>query len=166
MARETLNLDIFVPALVVFVSNKLSRGASTTYRRLFGIGVTEWRIISLLAIEPNISAQRVCHVIGLNKALVSRAVAALETGRYVKSESDASDHRKRCLALTARGFAVHDRILKVALEREKILLAGFTPEEVTKLVEFLRRMHRKVDDVNAYRPSAEPKKRMLAKTEK
>ena len=75
-ARQVLDLDRYVPALITFIANKLSRGATVVYQKRFGVNVTEWRILSLLAIEPEISAARICHVIGFDKGPVSRTLAA------------------------------------------------------------------------------------------
>jgi hypothetical protein len=62
-AEQVLDLDRYVPALITFIANKLSRSATVVYQKRFGVNVTEWRILSLLAIEPEISAARICHVI-------------------------------------------------------------------------------------------------------
>ena len=58
-----LDLDRYVPALVTFIDNKLSNGATAVYQRNFGINVTEWRIMTQLALEPGIPASRICQVI-------------------------------------------------------------------------------------------------------
>ena len=74
-AEQVLDLDRYVPALITFIANKLSRSATVVYQKRFGVNVTEWRILSLLAIEPEISAARICHVIGFDKGPVSRTLA-------------------------------------------------------------------------------------------
>src|ERR1700750_2357584 len=77
-AGPTLDLDRYVPAFITFIANKLSNSATAFYQRQFGVIVTEWRIMSLLAIEPVIPASRICHVIGFDKAPVSRTLASLD----------------------------------------------------------------------------------------
>lgn len=67
-ALVVLDLERYVLALLVFLANKLTSGASTLLRRHFGVGTTEWRIMALLAIEPWITANRICKVIGFDKA--------------------------------------------------------------------------------------------------
>lgn len=54
--KSTLELNRYLPALINFFSNKMSNGASQLYAHLFNMGVTDWRIISLLAVESNIPA--------------------------------------------------------------------------------------------------------------
>ena len=159
MTGTRLNLDRYVPGLLTFVSNKLSRGASAVYRNLFGIGITEWRILSLLALEPGIPAQRICHVIGFDKALVSRTIKTLQKDRYVVVRSDVSDSRRQTITLTPAGLELHDRVIKVSLEREKLLLLDFSEKEIDILLKLLHRMHSRVDTVNSYRPKGQkPKK--------
>ena len=77
-AEQVLDLDRYVPALITFIANKLSRSATVVYQKRFGVNVTEWRIMSLLAIEPAISAARICSVIGFDKGPVSRTLAVME----------------------------------------------------------------------------------------
>src|SRR6516225_12095007 len=74
----TLDLNRYVPAFITFIANKLSNSATALYQREFGVNVTEWRIMSLLAIEPGIPASRICHVIGFDKGPVSRTLAAMQ----------------------------------------------------------------------------------------
>jgi len=91
-AEQVLDLDRYVPALITFIANKLSRSATVVYQKRFGVNVTEWRILSLLAIEPEISAARICHVIGFDKGPVSRTLAAMEKRGLVAIKSGEVDY--------------------------------------------------------------------------
>lgn len=160
MVRTVLDLDNYVPALITFVSNKLSAGASNTYRKLFDVGITEWRIIALLAIEPSIPANRICQVIGFDKALVSRSVQLMADRGIVSIVPDDTDARRKTIALTKAGNDLHDRIIQVALEREQLLLQDLAPEERLTLIRLLHRLHARVADVNAHQPELRlPRKR-------
>ncbi|MCV0280501.1 MarR family winged helix-turn-helix transcriptional regulator [Pseudomonas aeruginosa] len=147
-----LNLARYVPGLLTFLANKLATGASQCYRKHFGIGVVEWRMLSMLAVENGITANRICQVIGLDKSAVSRSLQALEASGYVGSRVDPGDARRNTVSLTEAGRALHDRVLLVALERERRLLSGLSPEEVDTLIELLGRLHGQVTHVNEYEP--------------
>lgn len=149
-----LDLARYVPALLTFVSNKLSRSGSALYRRHFGVGIIEWRILALLAVEPSIPAARICQVIGLDKGPVSRSLALLERRALVRIRADRADTRRRLVALTPAGQALHDRIIVVALERERRLLSCLTPDQRATLVGLLNLLHDNLDAVN--RPLAIP----------
>lgn len=147
-AGPVLDLERYAPALLTFLANKLSRGASVLYRREFGVGIIEWRIMALLAIEPRIPASRVCKVIGLDKGPVSRSVGFLARKGLALVEGDGGDARRRIIALTPAGRALHDRILRVALERERRLLSCLDPTEVEVLLGLLNRLHANLDAVS------------------
>ncbi|MBR0794476.1 MarR family transcriptional regulator [Bradyrhizobium jicamae] len=136
-----LDLDRYVPALITFIANKLSNSATAYYQKNFGINVTEWRIISQLAIEPGIPASRICHVIGFDKGPVSRNLAALQKRGLVAIRSAPDDGRTHSISLTARGRAVHDRVIVAALERERRLLSCLKKDEREVLIDLLRRLH-------------------------
>ncbi|MBJ7538628.1 hypothetical protein [Marinomonas transparens] len=48
---------------------------------------------------------------------------------------------------------MHDKIRRVALEREALLLGGLAPEELDTLVVVLQKLNARVGLVNAYEPS-------------
>jgi DNA-binding MarR family transcriptional regulator len=147
-----LNLSRYVPGLLTFLSNKLSSGASTCYRKRFGVGVVEWRMLSMLAVENAISPNRISQVIGLDKSAVSRALQHLANAGYVTIETDVQDGRRNTVSLSVEGEALHDQIFAVAIEREKRLLASLSPPEIDTLVNLLGRLHAQVGYVNEYEP--------------
>ena len=136
-----LDLDRYVPAFITFIGNKLSNSATAFYQKNFGVNVTEWRIISQLAIEPGIPASRICHVIGFDKGAVSRNLAALQKRGLLTIRTAPDDGRTHSITLTARGRAIHDKVIVAALERERRLLACLKKEEREVLIELLRRLH-------------------------
>ena len=145
--EQILDLDRYVPALITFIGNKLSRTATVIYQKRFGVNITEWRILSLLAIEPGIPAARICHVIGFDKGPVSRTLAAMEERGLVAIKADREDGRTYSISLTAKGAATHDKVIAVALERERRLLSCLSKGERETLITLLRRVHGNLDAV-------------------
>ena len=143
ISAQALDLDHYVPAYLTFLAGKISNSASATYRPKFGVGITDWRIMALLATEPWITAGRVCDVIGLDKAAVSRSVREMKKLGIVEADED---QYRQLIALTRKGLSLHDRIVKVSLERERQLLEGFSAAERKLLINFLSRMHAQVVD--------------------
>jgi DNA-binding MarR family transcriptional regulator len=155
MTQTTLDLQRYIPALLSITSSKLSHGASAKYRGLFGIGITEWRVLANVAIEPDISAARISEKIGLDKALVSRTVQKLTAQRLLLAQVDQRNTSRHRIRLTRAGEVLHDRVLRVVRQREKILHAAFTPEEIEVLISLLHRLNEQADVVNAYEPTLE-----------
>ena len=147
-SAHALNLDHYVPAYLTYLAGKISSSASATYRPKFGVGITDWRIMALLATEPWISAGRVCDVIGVDKAAVSRSVRGMKSIGIVDVHWAADDQVRQSIALTRKGLILHDRIAKLSLEREQQLLKGFSAAERKMLISFLSRMHAQVVDAN------------------
>ncbi len=156
--REVLDLTGYLPYFLTAISNTWSRSSSRLYLEMFGIGVTEWRVISQLAIEPTISAQRICEVIELDKGAVSRGVAALVAAGHVTETRDPRDSRRQVLALTRSGGALHDRLISVAIRRETLLLRDFSEAERALLLALLRRVHARLPELRDFRPEPDANK--------
>lgn len=144
--EEPLRLDLeqYTQGLLVWVSNKLSASASALYRRLFDLGVTDWRVLAYIEIYPWSTGAQVCELIGLDKAAVSRSFGMLAERGLLHSRPNGL--RKVEYATTADGQRVYQQVLRVALERERALLQGFTAEEKAALVGY---MHRLLDNLPA-----------------
>ena len=152
-AERVLNLPRYATYFFTVIANELSHGASRLYLRKFGIGIFEWRIMAMLAVEPRITANRICQVIGFDKAAVSRGVASLRTKDYVKIGSVGGDQRSRTLELTLAGYRLHNKILDVALERERRLLRDLSASEANVLLDLLSRIHKGMPVVNQLEPN-------------
>lgn len=149
LGGPTLDLERYVPALITFIANKLTHGSSSLYRKHFGIGVIEWRCMALLAIEPWIAPGRFSQVIGLDKAAVSRSIRTLQDLGLVEVRANSQRSRFLEIALTGEGQKLHDRIIQLAFERERRLLADLTEAERETLISALNKMHRRIALVNA-----------------
>ena len=142
-----VDLDRYVPAFLTWIANKLSRGASQHYLRVFDVGIETWRCLVLLAIYPSISAQQVSKIIGMDKASVSRCFKSMQAKGLVTMGLDVADGRLRIATLTKKGRALHDRILGIALERERALLSVLDEAEQETLIGLLRRLHENLPQV-------------------
>jgi DNA-binding MarR family transcriptional regulator len=140
-----IDMDAFIPAALTNLAQKITATASATYRPRFGVGITDWRIIALLAAEPWIAPVRICEATGLDKAAVSRSLRDLAESGLVEARSGEKNRRRLPVALTAKGLAVHDMIVGLALARQEQLLTGFSAGERAQLMDFLARMRREAE---------------------
>lgn len=88
-----LDLDTYVPGLLLWLSNKVASSASSLYNEKFGIGVTEWRLLSYFKIYPWSTASKACELMGLDKGAVSRSVAMLVDNGWLESRPQGLDRR-------------------------------------------------------------------------
>ncbi|OOG47342.1 MarR family winged helix-turn-helix transcriptional regulator [Polaromonas sp. A23] len=139
--RKAVDLEHYAPAYFTWIANKLSSGASQAYLAAFDVGIETWRVLVLLAIEPSLSAQRICKVIGMDKASVSRTFKSMQARGFITIGLDSEDGRLRVASITDAGREIHDRILDIALVRDRALMSVLAPEEREQLLSLLRRLH-------------------------
>jgi len=138
---KVIDLERYAPAYLTFVANKLGRGASRNYLRVFNVGVETWRCMVFLAIHGSITAQRVSQILGMDKAAVSRCFKGMQARKLITMGLDESDGRVRLATLTPAGRALHDQIREMALERERALLSVLSDSERDTLLRLLKRLH-------------------------
>lgn len=148
-SAHALDFDSYIPAYLTFLAGKLSSGASAAYRPRFGIGITDWRIMALLAAEPWVVASHICNSTGLDKGAVSRSVRSLQDLDLIDITPDRRDQRKQLIALTSKGVALHNRIVDLAVAREQALLEGLSEAERETLLRLLVHLQGRIRAVNA-----------------
>ena len=151
--NRTVDFERGIPFLVAALGNKLSDIASRGVRKELGIGLMEWRILALLAVEAAATPARIGQVAGVDKSVVSRAAGSLERRGLVTIVPDPTASRQTRLALTAKGLEMHDLGISMAYAHNDELLHGFTDAERDQLAELLRRA-----TANLSRMEAKPKR--------
>lgn len=142
---EIINISSYAPFLLSAVSNAWGRKTSMIYRRNFGLGLSEWRVISMLNIEPGITAGRICDVIRLDKAAVSRSLKVLLEKGLLRYEQVTNDPRKRLWHLSEEGLETHDALMSIALSCEGELVSKIDPEDFEV---FLRVIHQMLTNID------------------
>ena len=140
-SRKTLDLQRYVPALVTLLSNRLTNSGSAIYRRRLGVGATEMRCHRNFGRRTqHSSGHRIVTITGLDKAAVSRALKSLEAMKLITVGADPSHGRRQSIALTRAGERLHEQGFAISLEREDLLLEGFSRQERELAITLLNRM--------------------------
>ncbi|HET6805864.1 MAG TPA: MarR family transcriptional regulator [Frateuria sp.] len=135
-----LELERFLPYRLSILSNTVSQAIADDYQRRFDLGVTEWRVMAVLARFDGLSAREVAERTAMDKVAVSRALARLvEAGRVDRSTHD-DDKRRSVLNLSEAGWAIHDQVAPMARARERELLAKLDAEEQSWLERILDKL--------------------------
>jgi DNA-binding MarR family transcriptional regulator len=142
----TLNRETFVPSYLSLVAHAHTSGGSRAYSEKFGVSSPDFAILSTLSNHPGVVASEISVIVALDKSVVSRRLQRLMARDLVAAELDAGQRR---LYLTGEGVHVHNRVLPIALEREQLLLAGLSDDEVILLRSLLRRMYENIPEMNA-----------------
>jgi DNA-binding MarR family transcriptional regulator len=140
------DLNTHIATKVAVFANRLSRSASRFYRARYGIGVVEWRLTMFIGCARETCANRICRETDLDKGAVSRSLNVLERMGIVSIREDGTDSRRNKVSLTAKGRTLYDRMVPVAIERQRELVAGLTDEEVAMFADLVDRMQARVSD--------------------
>ncbi len=143
---RSVDLSNHIPTKVAILANRLSRSASRFYRESYGIGVVEWRLMMYIGHASETRPNHICSATDLDKGAVSCSLRVLQRMGIVSVREDGADSRRNNVALTAKGRALHDRIVPVALEHQRELVADLTPNEVETFNRLIDRLQAKVAD--------------------
>ncbi len=141
MARhQKLHLEKFLPYRLSVLSNTVSSAIAAAYFAHFGLSIPEWRVMAILAANPGLSAAEVTARTAMDKVAVSRAVATLIAAGRLRRTTVPADRRRTHLALTPSGAGVYSRVVPVALEYERRLVAPLSKRDRATLDRILREL--------------------------
>lgn len=126
---QTLELEHFLPYRLSVLTQLVSESLHDLYAGPFQLTVTQWRVMAALGRFAPLTASDVGQRIVMDKVAVSRAVAGLMKRGLVERATDRSDRRRASLRLSARGRAMHAKIVPLALDYEARLYESLSKEE-------------------------------------
>lgn len=126
---QALELEKFLPYRLSILAQIVSESLHDLYAGPFGLSVTQWRVMAALGRFAPLTASDVGQRIVMDKVAVSRAVTGLMKRGLVERATDRNDRRRASLRLSARGRAMHARIVPLALDYEGRLWAVLSTEE-------------------------------------
>jgi DNA-binding MarR family transcriptional regulator len=127
--KSRLDLDRFMPYRLSVLTNRVSNAIARQYSDRFGLSIPEWRAMAVLGGTPGLSARDVAERTAMDKVQVSRAVENLMRSKRVQRQADSRDGRIMRLSLTAKGRAIYEEVVPLALHLEEVFLSALTAEE-------------------------------------
>lgn len=143
-----LDLEHFLPYRLSVLSNRISSSIARLYGQRYGLAVTEWRVMAVLGLYPDLSAGAVADRTAMDKVAVSRAVARLLQRGFIERGTHGNDRRRSVLALSPKGFEVYDVVAPMVLESERRLLTGLDAAERLQLDALLAKLAAGVDSIS------------------
>jgi DNA-binding MarR family transcriptional regulator len=143
MTRSTpknLRLPAFLPYRLSVLSNTVSGNIAALYVRKFGLSLWQWRVMAVVGESAGISATEIGKRTAMDKVAVSRAVSGLIELGYLARRASERDARKSSLTLSHDGLAIYQKIVPLALEAERNLIADLTDDEQTVLENLLNKL--------------------------
>ena len=139
---RVVDIRNYAPFLINVVSNAWQRKTSAIYRERYGLGISDWRVMSMINIEPGLTASRICEVVNMDKAAASRSLKVLQDGGYLQLEALPTDERKRRWWLSDKGQRVHAEIFAIALQCEGEILDGVEPQDLEVFLKVMRHLQK------------------------
>lgn len=130
---SNFDLEHFLPYLLNQAAEASSLEFQQVYRDRYGMLRNEWRVLFHLGQFGRMTASEIGHRARIHKTKISRAVAKLETRRFLVRERDARDRRVEHLHLTPAGRAAFDDLRRVAERYDADLVASIPAEDVARL---------------------------------
>jgi DNA-binding MarR family transcriptional regulator len=144
--KPQLDLDRFMPYRLSVLTNRISSAIARHYSERLNLSIPEWRVIAVLGQNPGLSAREVAERTAMDKVQVSRAVASLLAAKRLTREAHVSDGRVAHLSLSAKGRAIYEEVVPLALGLEKRLLSVLTAKERAMLDRLLTKLS--IGDLN------------------
>jgi len=137
---QALELENFLPYRLSVLAQLVSESLHDLYAGPFELTVTQWRVLAALGRFAPLTASDVGQRIVMDKVAVSRAVAGLMKRGLIERATDRDDRRRATLRLSARGRAMHSRIVPIALAYEAKLYQALNAEEARVFNTFADRL--------------------------
>jgi len=143
--KTRLDLDGFVPYRLSVLTNRVSSAIARHYSERFDLSVPEWRVIAVLGQAPGLSARDVAKRTAMDKVQVSRAVQSLLAAKRLTRTAHANDGRIAHLSLSAKGQAIYNEVVPLALSLERQFLSVLSQSEQKSLDMLLDKLSRHMD---------------------
>lgn len=142
--HKVLNFENYCAYYLQAIATAMSNQASSLFISQLGIGIVEWRCLSVLAQEEDVSAARICELSNMSRPLVSRALKQLHSKGLVKNAKKKAPGKTQPLSITPKGYSAHDAALTISLDREKNLRTGLSEDEIRDFLRIAKIMLRNV----------------------
>lgn len=129
-AGTGLTVDAFITTMMSQVGNALRRIVTLPYADQFGLSVSEWRVLSLVAHAETLAFSDLVQQSTSDKALVSRTLKLLENRGLVELRAEGNTPRKKVFcSITEAGRALHAEAIPIARQRQATALRVLDSQE-------------------------------------
>lgn len=116
---DVLSLESFLSFRVTILSKLLERRLARMLSETFGLAVAEYRVLAQVAMRPGSTVRAISARTYVDKAQVSRVVAALEEQDLVRRATRDNDRRSPEFTVTPSGRALINRIFPLRRQQEQ-----------------------------------------------
>jgi DNA-binding MarR family transcriptional regulator len=129
-----------VPYRLLLLAKMLDRLIAVQLREIAGLTLAEWRVMAHLAVMGKKTASAIASAAFVDRAEVSRAVAALEDRDLLGRHANPRNRKSPLLILTDRGIELHRRVQEQRQQFFAEMTADLGPEELGLMDKWLLKM--------------------------
>lgn len=144
-ADSNLELDKFLPYVLVNLAKRLSSTLATTYQREYDLSIPEWRVVANLNQSGSLTSKEIGQQTYMDKVTVSRAIKNLSDKGWVKKQAHPEDSRAHIVSLTRKGRAVIEKLAPRVLQWESALLECLSGQEYRLLIQAIGKLDGRLD---------------------
>ena len=139
-----MDLEQSIPAILTVLGRQLSGTAGARLNEKFGVNNVDWRILSALAKEQNLSAKQICTIAIFDKALVSRRLKLLNSTGLVKTKLDKNNKNLTRTALTEKGKRLYSKLVEEVSKIDNNALSELSKTEQKSLLDVLLKLRKSI----------------------
>lgn len=144
---DAIQLDQYAPFYLAAIANRWTAVSSAEYRRLYNLGVGEWRLLASLATFKVATSIEISKVVQMDAGSVSRSMRVLEERGLIVPVAGRFMGRNKPYSLTSAGHEIHDGMKELALARQQKLLKPLSNEQRAQLLLLLSSVYEGLDDL-------------------
>ena len=130
-------IENYLPYMLNTLVHNMLRGVETRFEE-YGLTVTTWRILAVLAENPSCGFARLAKLTDTQPATLSRLIGTMIKSKLVRQRRSRSDARTVSINITAEGREVLERTMPWAVGAEERLVDGVAEAEIEVLKRILR----------------------------
>jgi DNA-binding MarR family transcriptional regulator len=141
-----LGVHDFITTLFSHTANALRRRITVPYADRHGLSVSEWRVLSVLAVSGSLSFADLVDQAAADKAQVSRTLKLLGERGWVRVETLGSHRRGGVVChMTPAGQALYETVLPEARRSQAAMILTLSPDERRMLYHILKRLRQRCE---------------------
>nr|KIS33249.1 MarR family transcriptional regulator [Novosphingobium sp. P6W] len=115
-------------------------------RKVAALNVTrsQWAMIAIVARYPGSTQRTIAEYLEMSEASAGRLIDRLCADELLERRDRKDDRRARAVYLTEQAKPLLDQLGAIASESEKRMFAGFSDEEVDRLLNYMTRIYENV----------------------
>jgi MarR family transcriptional regulator, organic hydroperoxide resistance regulator len=143
--RSDLELIEYLPYLINRVGSALAARFTEDELAAHGLSIAMWRVLAVLSSNGGQRQIDLAELTSIDASTLSRLVTRLVRMGLVTRSRSRTNSREVIVALTAKGRALLNRLIPVALGLEGILSFGVAKKDLATVKRALRRMYANVN---------------------